>query len=65
MEFSQSAGYYKTKKILKFLFVGIFVASHEYIINVYIRWHDAFTNIHDIGAPTRKFTALPQVLFMF
>jgi hypothetical protein len=41
------------------------MAFHEYIVNAYIRWHHAFTNIHDIGAPARKCTALPQVLFMF
>jgi hypothetical protein len=41
------------------------MASHEYIVNIYIRWYDAFANIHDIGASARKFTALPQVLFMF
>jgi hypothetical protein len=57
--------YYESKENSKFLFAGIFMAFHEHIVNVYIRWHHAFTNFHDIGAPARKFTALPQVLFMF
>ena len=49
----------------KFLFVGIFVAFHKDTVNIYIRWHHAFTYFHDIGAPARESTALPQVLFMF
>lgn len=50
---------------LNFLFLGIFMAFHEHIVNVYIRRHHAFADIHDIGAATRKFTTLAQILFLF
>ena len=53
------------KKTLNFLVAGIFVAFHQHIINVYIRWRHAFTDFHDIRTPARKFTATPQVLFLF
>jgi hypothetical protein len=35
------------------------MAFHEHIVDVYIRWHDTFTNFHDLRAAARKFTALP------
>jgi hypothetical protein len=41
------------------------MAFHEHIVDADIFWYHAFANLHDIGAPPRKFTALPQVLFLF
>ena len=52
------------QKIVSFLFVGIEVAFYEHTLNVYICGHHAFTDLHDLRAPPRKFTALPQVLFV-
>jgi hypothetical protein len=40
------------------------MAFHEHTVNVYLRWYHAFTDIHDIRAAARKFTALPQILFL-
>jgi hypothetical protein len=54
-----------SKKTLDFLFAGIFMAFHEHAVNVDICWYDAFTDVHDIRAAACKFTALPQVLFIF
>jgi hypothetical protein len=35
------------------------VAFHQYIFDVDIRWHHAFTDFHDFRAPARKLAALP------
>ena len=37
---------------------------HQHTVNIIVRWHHAFTDFHDIRAAPRKFTALPQVLFI-
>ena len=41
------------------------MAFHQHTVNVYIRWHHAFTDFHYIRAATREFAALPQVFFLF
>src|SRR5690606_38491926 len=45
--------------------IGILVTFHEHIVNVYIRWNNMLTHIHDNRTPPRKSASLPQVFLMF